>query len=124
MAAFTVDDRGEARGARAAALAGRIAELDPGRPVDEGRLDSLGLGLVDAVLSADDVALDAALAALRGLRGRALAGGGAGERLVGWLTAAISFCYWGLERVNPETTLGEVAEGTHAWDFIQALERS
>jgi AcrR family transcriptional regulator/DNA-binding MarR family transcriptional regulator len=124
MAAFTVNDPGEARGPRAAALARRIAELDPGGPIDESRLDSLGLGLVDAVLSADDATLDAALAALREVRSRALAGGEASDRLLGWLTAAISFSYWGLERVNPEATLRDVAEGTHAWDFIQALERS
>jgi AcrR family transcriptional regulator/DNA-binding transcriptional ArsR family regulator len=122
--ATTVNDRGEAKSARAAALARRIAELDPGRPIDERRLDSLGLGLVDAVLSADDAALGAALAALRELRSRALAEGEASDRLVGWLTAAISFSYWGLERVAPEATLSEVAEGTHAWEFIQALERS
>jgi AcrR family transcriptional regulator/DNA-binding transcriptional ArsR family regulator len=124
MATFTVDDRGEARGARAAALARRIAELDPVRPIDEARLDSLGLGLVDAALSADDAALDAALAALRELRGRALEGGEASDRLLGWLTAAISFSYWGLERVSPEASLSEVAEGTHAGDFMQALGRS
>jgi AcrR family transcriptional regulator len=124
MATSTVNDRGEAKGARAAALARRIAELDPGRAIDDGRLDSLGLGLVDAVLSADDEALGAALAALRELRSRALPAGEASDPLVGWLNAAVSFSYWGLERVNPETTLGEVAEGTHAWDFIRALERS
>lgn len=124
MAAFTVKDQDEAKDARGAALARRIAELDPGRPVDEGHLDSLGLGLVDAVLAADDAALGAALAALRELRGRALAQGESSDRLAGWLAAAISFAYWGLERVNPEGTLGAVAEGTHAWGFIEALERS
>ena len=124
MTSFTVTDRGEATGERAAALARRIGELDPGGPIDEGRLDSIALGLVDAVLNSDDAALVAALAALRELRGRTLAEGEGSDRLAGWLTAAISFSYWGLERVNSEATLSEVAEGTHAWDFIQALERS
>ena len=123
MAAPKVNERDRSDGTRTAALAGRIAAIDPRVPVEEGRLDALGLGLVDAALDADHRALDAALAALRELRGRVSAEAGS-EKLAGWLTAAISFAYWGLERVNPEAGFGEVAAGTHARGFIEALERS
>jgi AcrR family transcriptional regulator len=110
-------------GSRAAALTRRIAELDPGGSPEESRLDALGLGLVDALLSADDAALNAALRSLREARAQVVAADAPNERLLGWLTAAIAFAYWGLERL-PATGPGEIAEGTHAWEFIRALERS
>lgn len=124
VAAFTVNDTAPTEGSRAGALTGRIAELDPGREVEAARLDSLSLGLVDTVVAADDATLRAALGALREARARAMATDGASEQLMGWLTAAISFAYWGLERVSPESAASEVAPGTHAWKFIEALEQS
>ena len=125
MATSTVKDRGTANELRADALARRIRDLDPGRPVEQARLDALSLALVDAVLATDDTTLSAALESLRELRGRALKGDEPSEHLMGWLVAAISFAYWGLERVHAGgAVLGEFAEGTHAWEFIQALERS
>jgi AcrR family transcriptional regulator len=112
-----------AHGSRATALVRRIAELDPHQVPEESRLDALGLGLVDVLLCADDDALRAALAALREARAAVVAVDAPSERLLGWLTAAIAFAYWGLERL-PATGPGEIAEGTHAWEFIRALERS
>jgi AcrR family transcriptional regulator len=117
MTASTV--KGGAPGAsRGEALARRIAELDqaPG----EARRDALGMGLVDALLAADGDALGTALEALRGLRGRTVTGGAGDERLLGWLDATIAFAYWGIERLE-SPGLSPIAEGTHAWAFIQAL---
>jgi hypothetical protein len=55
---------------RASALTSRIAEL--GR-ADDARLEALALGVVDALVEADDATLRTALEALRAARGRALA---------------------------------------------------
>jgi AcrR family transcriptional regulator len=124
MAVPTVKDRQEAAGpARGSLLTDRIAQLDPARP-EEARLDALGLGLVDAVLAADEEALRMALESLRELRARTIGSDGANERLIGWLTAAIAFSYWGLERLSAEAVPSSIADGTHAWDFIQALRGS
>ena len=75
MAVPTVDhrQRGSPANPRARALTRRIAELGLALPADEGRLEALALGLVDALLEADETTLRAALGALRDARGRALA---------------------------------------------------
>jgi AcrR family transcriptional regulator len=113
---------------RARALTRRIAELGLAPPADDGRLDALALGLVDALLDADATTLRTALAALRDARGRALAAepepGPERERLLGWLAGLIAVAHWALERLTPESTLAAVAQGTQAYSFLQALERS
>jgi AcrR family transcriptional regulator len=103
--------------ARTDALVRRVAELS--RWPAGGGGDGLALGLVDAVLDADATSLSAVLAALR--EARAGADEGADERLAGWLDAAIALVYWSLERITPEATLGGVARGTRAFDFLSAV---
>jgi AcrR family transcriptional regulator len=125
MAASTVEDRARAAGTdRRDALARRLEAIDPAGTPEEARLEAFGLGLVDAVMAADTPALAAALEALRGLRARALGAEAPSERLLGWLSAAIAFSYWGLERVSSESAPAGLAEGTHAWAFIQTLRDS
>lgn len=127
MALPTVDQRlgGFPANPRPRALTRRIAELEPAR-ADDGRLDALALGLVDALLDADETTLRTALETLRDARGRALAAehGPGRERLLGWLAGIISVAHWALERLTPESTLATVPEGTQAHSFLQALERS
>jgi AcrR family transcriptional regulator len=125
MAVPTVDD--PQPGFRASALARRIAELGPARPAGDGPLEAVALGLVDAQLEADETTLRAALEALRGARGRALAAerdGQGCERLLGWLEGMIAVSHWALERLTPEYTLAAVAPGSRAHLFLQALERT
>jgi AcrR family transcriptional regulator len=105
MATPTVDD------SRAHALVRRIAGLGP----EPARLEAVALGLVDALIEADDETLAAALDALRDARARA----DGDQELVGWLDAAIAFAHWGLERVPSGAT---VAQGTQAHDFLSALQ--
>jgi AcrR family transcriptional regulator len=128
VAVSTVDQRQPEPRAnpRARALTRRIADLGLARPVDEARLDALALGLVDALLEADETTLRAALEALRAARGRALAAepGPERERLLGWLAGMLAVAHWGLERLTPESTLAAVATGSQAHLFLQALERS
>ena len=70
-------------------------------------------------------ALRVALEALREARARAVAlAGGKRDSCSAGSPATIAFSHWGLERLGPEATLSEIAEGTHAWRFIRALERS
>jgi AcrR family transcriptional regulator/DNA-binding MarR family transcriptional regulator len=113
---------------RARAIARRIAELGLARPADEARLEAVALGLVDALLEADETTLRAALEALRDARGRALADeperGPERERLLGWLAGTIAVSHWALERLTPESTLAAVAAGSQAHLFLQVLERS
>ena len=124
MAATTVEDHAGAAGtARSDALVRRLDAVDPMRAPDEARLEALGMGLVDAVLAADAGALTTTLAGLRRLRARAIGSEAPSEHLLGWLSAAIAFSYWGLERVRPESAPG-IADGSHAWEFIQTLRDS
>jgi AcrR family transcriptional regulator/DNA-binding MarR family transcriptional regulator len=130
VAVPTVDQRQLAFPAnpRARALTRRIAELGLARPVDDARLEALALGLVDALLEADETTLRTALEALRDARRRALAAepepGPERERLLGWLAGMIAVAHWALERLTPESTLAAVAAGSQAHLFLQALERS
>jgi AcrR family transcriptional regulator/DNA-binding transcriptional ArsR family regulator len=130
VAAPTVDNRqrGFLANPRARALTRRIAELGLARPADDGGLEALALGLVDALLEADETTLRTALEALRDARGRALAAepepGPERERLLGWLACMIAVAQWALERLTPESTLAAVAVGSQAHLFLQALERS
>ena len=94
---------------RTAALMRRIEQLD----ADPARFDAVTLGLVDALLASDGATLAASLPALRDARADA-----EGE-LAGRLDAAIAFAHWGVERLPSE---GAVAGGTHAHDFLRALE--
>ena len=86
------------------------------------------MGVVDALLDADESTLRAALDALRDARGRALSAEperlAERERLLGWLAGMIAVAHWALERLTPESTLAAVAQGTQAHGFLQALERS
>jgi AcrR family transcriptional regulator len=123
MAATTVEDEGATGTARADALIRRLDAVDPMGTPEDARLEALGLGLVDAVLAADAAALTAALTAFRRLRARAIDTETPSERLLGWLSAAIAFSYWGLERVRTEGAPA-VADGTHAWHFIETLRDS
>jgi AcrR family transcriptional regulator/DNA-binding transcriptional ArsR family regulator len=79
--------------------------------------EAVALGLVDAVLEADDGTLGVALDALRDARAHA----GAAAELSGWLDAAIAFAHWGLERVPSQPA---VARGTQAHDFLSVLDGS
>jgi AcrR family transcriptional regulator len=97
---------------RARALVRRIRRL--GEDEQPGRRDAVTLGLVDALLERDDKTLATALNALRGARART----DAGQELVGWLDAAISFVHWGLERTSSQAS---VTPGTQAHDFMSAL---
>jgi AcrR family transcriptional regulator len=106
MAAPTVND------SRITALLPRIESLDG----DPARREAVALGLVDALLEADDETLAAALPALRDARGRT-----AVEELMGWFDAAIAFTHWGLERVASPVT---VAPGTKAHDFLRTIDDS
>jgi AcrR family transcriptional regulator/DNA-binding MarR family transcriptional regulator len=126
VAVTTVDERRRALPAnpRARALTRRIAELDPASPAADARLDALALGLVDALLEADEATLRAALEALRDARGRALAHGPERERLLGWLGCMIAVAQWALERLTPESTLAGVAKGSQAYLFLEAVGRS
>jgi RNA polymerase sigma factor (sigma-70 family) len=96
---------------RAQALVRRIARLDAA----PARLEAVALGLVDALLEADDDTLAGALQALRDARARAEGD----PALVGWLDAALAFAHWGLERVPSPAA---VAQGTQAHDFLRALD--
>ena len=111
---------------RAGALTRRIAELGRAHPGEDARLEALALGLVDALLEADEPTLRSALDALRDARGRAVGDGSADkpDRLLGWLAAMIAVAHWALERLTSEFTLAAVAEGTQAYSFLQALEPS
>jgi AcrR family transcriptional regulator len=130
VAAPTVDhrQRGYPANPRAHALTRRIGELGLARAAEEGRLEALALGLVDALLDADETTLRTALEALRHARGRVLAaepeGGLERERLLGWLGGMIAVAQWGLERLTPESTPAAVPAGSQAHVFLQALERS
>jgi AcrR family transcriptional regulator/DNA-binding transcriptional ArsR family regulator len=130
MAVPTVDDRqrGFPSNPRARALTRRIAELGLVHPADDGRLEALALGLVDALLDADETTLRTALEALRDVRGRALSAeperGPELERLLGWLAGMIAVAHWALERLTPESTLAAVPAGSQAYLFLQALGRS
>ncbi|HSD22795.1 MAG TPA: hypothetical protein VLB79_00560 [Solirubrobacterales bacterium] len=107
MATSTVDNP------RAEALVGRIARVD----ADTARLEAVALGLVDALLEADDETLSASLHALRDARAQA----DGDQQLIGWLDAAIAFASWGLERVPSGAP---VADGTQAHDFLRVLDES
>jgi AcrR family transcriptional regulator/DNA-binding transcriptional ArsR family regulator len=123
VATPTVEDRGEAAGdPRAIALARRIGDLGRADGHQEARLESIALSLVDAMLAGDAGALRVALEGLREARTVALAAGN--ETLLGWLAATVAFSNWGVERLGPDATQNEIAEGTHAWRFVRALERS
>jgi AcrR family transcriptional regulator/DNA-binding MarR family transcriptional regulator len=130
VAVPTVDhrQRGFPANPRARALTRRIAELGPARPADDGRFEALALGLVDALLEADETTLRTALEALRDARGRAVAAehepGPERERLLGCLAGMIAVAHWALERLTPESTLAAVAQGSQAYLFLQALARS
>ena len=104
--------------ARAPSLVRRIAAIDARRPPSAERLEALALGLVDALLDADDATLREALAALRSARARAIGVGQDGSALIGWLDSLLAVAHWGLERVA-ETAA--VARGTRAWEFLDAL---
>ncbi len=91
----------------------RIAQLD----AEPARLETVALGLVDALLERDDETLAAALDALRDARARA----SGDQELVGWLDAAIAFAHWGLERVPSQAA---VVQGTRAHDFLCVLDGS
>jgi AcrR family transcriptional regulator len=121
----TVDhhQRGSPANPRTRALTLRIAELGRARPAD-GQLEALALGLVDALLDADETTLKAALEALRAARARVLSADTEHERLLGWLEAMTAVAQWALERLTPESTLAAVAPGSQASSFLQALERS
>ena len=99
----------------------RIAAIDPARPPSAERLEAVALGLVDALLDADDLTLREALAALRSARARALGAGQEESVLLGWLDSLLAVAHWGLERA-PETAA--VARGTRAWEFLDALARA
>jgi AcrR family transcriptional regulator len=126
----TVDhrQRGFPENPRARALTRRIAELGLAHRADDARLEALALGLVDALLDADETTLRAALDALRHARSRALAAepepGPERERLLGWLAGMIAVAQWALERLTPDSTLAAVAAGSQAYSLLQALERS
>jgi AcrR family transcriptional regulator len=130
VAVPTVDhrQRGFPANPRARALTRRIAELGLARPADDARLEALALGVVDALLDADETTLRTALEALRDARGRALSAepepGPERERLLGWLAGMTAVAHWALERLTPEATLAAVAQGTQAYSFLQALEPS
>jgi len=98
---------------RAHALVRRIARLD----AEPARLETVVLGLVDALLERDAETLVAALHALRDARARA----DGEQELVGWLDAAIAFAHWGIERVPSQAA---VAQGTQAHDFLCVLDGS
>jgi len=130
VAVSTVDHRQPELPAnpRARALTRRIAEVSLAPPADDGRLEALALGLVDALLDADETTLRTSLAALRDARGRVLAAdpepGPERERLLGWLAGLIAVAQWALERLTPDSTLAAVPAGSQAYLFLQALERS
>jgi AcrR family transcriptional regulator len=130
VAVPTVDHRrrGIPANPRARALTRRIAELGVARAAADGRLEPIALGLVDALLDADETTLRTALEALRGARGRALAAepepGPERERLLGWLAGMIAVAQWALERLTPESTMAAVPAGSQAHSFLQALDRS
>jgi AcrR family transcriptional regulator len=130
VAVPTVDhrQRGFPANPRARALTRRIAELGLAPPADDARLEALALGIVDALLEADETTLRTALDALRDARGRALAAeaepGPERERLLGWLAGMIAVAQWALERLTPESTLAAIAAGSQAHLFLQALERT
>jgi AcrR family transcriptional regulator len=130
VAVSTVDHRqpGFPANPRAGALTRRIGELGLARPADDARLEALALGVVDALLDADEPTLRTALEALRDARARVLSAepetGPERERLLGWLACMIAVAHWALERLTPEATLAAVAEGTQAYSFLQALETS
>jgi AcrR family transcriptional regulator len=107
MAQATVDQT------RAQTLVRRISRLD-----SESAREAVALGLVDALLEADDETLAAALDALRDARARA----GRDQELVGWLDAAIAFAHWGLERVPSRVAV--VVQGTQGHDFLRVLDDS
>ena len=104
MATPTVND------SREHALTRRIDALE----AEPARQEAVALGLVDALLDGDDESLAAALDALRDARARA----DGDQELVGWLDAAIAYCYWGLERVQSGAV---VARETQAHDFLSEL---
>jgi AcrR family transcriptional regulator len=98
---------------RASALLKRVGRLD----ADPACREAVALGLVDAMLEADDQTLGVALDALRDARARA----DAGADLSGWLDAAIAFTHWGLERVPSHPAVGR---GTQAYGFLSVLDGS
>ncbi|MFL5825168.1 MAG: TetR/AcrR family transcriptional regulator [Thermoleophilaceae bacterium] len=103
----------------------RIEELTPESPPSDGRLEALALGLVDAVLDADEATLRAMLGSLRGARARIQDGNGADrERLLGWLEAITAATAGALDRIAPAAAAGAVAPRTRAHDFLKALPGS
>jgi AcrR family transcriptional regulator len=123
----TVDQRRGrvAANSRTDAITRRIEELTLDSPPSDGRLEALALGLVDAVLDADEATLSAMLSALRAARARVLEGDGAQrERLLGWLEAITAATAGALDRVAPAAEAGAVAPRTRAHDFLKALTGS
>src|SRR6476661_8857006 len=124
MTAPTVDHgRDSSANPRARSLTHRIAELGLAPTAAEGRLEALALGLVDALLDADELTLTAALDALREARARVSATPG-DEQLLGALEGLIAVAHWGLERLTPESTAAALPVGSQAHSFLRALERS
>ena len=98
---------------RAAALRHHIAALGTDA-VDDGALDAIALGLVNAVLAGDVDAVRSALTALRPRRAAAL-----GSPAGGAAAAFAATSHWALERLPGEADA--VAQGTLAWRFLAAL---
>jgi AcrR family transcriptional regulator/DNA-binding HxlR family transcriptional regulator len=124
VGASSVDEPAPGVGPRTTALLERVQAFASEPPAGEAAIDALALGVVDAVLAGDDETLRLALPHLRDRRHRLAALGQRDpghERALGSLSALISVVHWALERLPSGEGAATLAEGTHAWRFLDAL---
>jgi AcrR family transcriptional regulator len=122
VASSTVNQQAPRWGARADAIARRIAQLPATASGGDAAVDALAAGLVDALLAGDETALRAALDALRTTRKHLLGGDGAPNGpLLGAVSTLTAFVQWGLERIGSEPGSAAPA-GTQARRFLEAVD--
>jgi hypothetical protein len=117
-----IESTSPASGARVVAL-DRLRELEPDDRAWEAELSAVSLGLVDAILQADVVALESAPDPVRDALARMFEDTGHAREIRGWLLGILAITQWSLQRLPSPSEL-ELGQDSHARRFLDALARS